>query len=242
MENLTKHISTFPVLGFILGGIILYYAIKYFKMALLRIISNSKLSSRINRSYSIILIFIALLYILWAIPYFFEISMSLGVILSLILIISILLLFWFAGRDFIAGFFIRANSGFKINSRIKTDNLQGVIIEFYGRNFKLINDKGEKILIPYTNIISKNILIKNSDKSRISKHISLKIKSVENYEDLINDIRFKIMMHPKSLVNIAPLITIVSQDSNFCVFDINISARNNNGLAEIETFLNSSFE
>ena len=237
MEELTKHISAFPIIGFILGGFIVYSGLKFIKIALLRLVGNSKYISKINRFYSSIELLTGILYIVWIIPYFLEINMGIGIILSIILIISIAIVFWYAGRDFISGFILKSNSGFKINSRIKTDFLDGVIIDFYSRNLKLINDKGEKLLIPYSNLINKNILIKNRTKSRISKHITIKTNSVDNYDTLIKELKFMIMMHPKSLVNFTPSITILSQENNICTVDINISARDNNGLAEIETYI-----
>jgi len=177
---------------------------------------------------------------MWIIPRFYVLNISLGIILSLILVIAILLIAWYAGKDFISGFIIKSNTGFKINSRIKTKGIEGVIIDFYPRNLKLLNDKGEKVLIPYSNLIGKNILIKNTDKSRISKHITLKYESVNNYDEIISKLKFMIMMHPKALVNITPSISIVSQKGSSVILDINISARDSKGLAEIESTLKNT--
>ncbi len=237
MQDLTKHISAFPFIGFVLGGIILYMILRIIQIVLIRFIENSKIISKINRVYSIIELFIGELYILWIISYFLKNSPSIGIVLSIILITSIGLIFWYAGRDFISGFIIKSNSGFRINSRIKTNDIEGVIINFYARNLKLINDKGEKLIIPYSTLINKDILVRNRNKSRISKHIILKIDNVDNYNTLIKDLRFMIMMHPKSLVNIAPTISILSHKKGVCNVEIDITARDNNGLTDIETYL-----
>jgi len=237
MDNLTTHISAFPLIGLLLGIILIFSFLRILKITLLRIAKRAKHISQINRSYSVFELFVWILYIIWILPHFFNINTSLGIILSLVLIIAILLISWYAGKDFISGFIIKSNTGFKLNARIRTENIDGVIIEFYSRNLKLLNNDGEKLLIPYSNLIGKNILIKNNDKARTSKHITLKLRTEDNYEDLINQLRFKIMMHPKALVNITPNINIVEQKKETTVVDINISARDSKGLAEIENFL-----
>ncbi|OYT11616.1 MAG: hypothetical protein B6I18_03530 [Bacteroidetes bacterium 4572_112] len=237
MDNITTHISAFPLIELLLGIIIIFSFLRILKITLLRIVKRAKHISKINRYYSIFELFTWLLYLIWILPHFFDINTSLGIILSLVLVIAILLISWYAGKDFISGFIIKSNTGFKLNARIKTDDFDGVIIEFYSRNLKLLNDDGGKLLIPYSNLIGKNILIKNNDKARTSKHITLKLKSEGNYEELINQLKFKIMMHPKTLVNITPTINIIRQKKDVILVDINISARDSKGLTEIENFL-----
>ena len=237
MDNITTHISAFPLIELLLGIIIIFFFLRILRITLLRIIKRAKHISKINRYFSIFELFTWLLYLIWILPHFFDINTSLGIILSLVLVIAILLISWYAGKDFISGFIIKSNTGFKLNARIKTDDIDGVIIEFYLRNLKLLNDDGGKLLIPYSNLIGKNILIKNNDKARTSKHITLKLKSEGNYEELINQLKFKIMMHPKTLVNITPTINIIRQKKDVIVVDINISARDSKGLTEIENFL-----
>ena len=237
MDNLTTHISAFPLIGMILGIIIIFSLLRLLKITLLRIAKRAKHISQINKNYSAFELFVWMLYLIWILPHFFVINTSLGIILSIILVIAIFLISWYAGKDFISGFIIKSNSGFKLNARIKTDTIDGVIIEFHPRNLKLLNNEGEKLLIPYSNLIGKNILIKNKEKSRTSKHITLKLKTIDDFEDIINQLKFKIMMHPKALVNITPSISIIKQKKDITIVDIDISARDSKGLAEIEIFL-----
>lgn len=242
MEELTRQISAFPYLGLLLGSLVLYFSLRIVNQALLRFIKRSKLINTINRNYSIFELFIWLLYVLWMLPSFFKLNMSSGIVLSIILVISILFISWFAGRDFIAGFIIKSNSGFKLNARIKTDKIEGEIVDFFPRNVKLINDKGEKMLIPYSNLLGENLFIKTNDKSRISKHIQLTIGLITDYYALNEKLRFMIMMHPKALVNNAPTINIISQSKTESIIDITIFARDHKGLAEIETFLKKELQ
>ncbi len=241
MEELTGKISSFPIMGFILGIFIIYLGLRFVRLVLVKLIHNSRLVSSINRNFSIFELLVWLLYMLLMTPRFYEYSKISGVILSLLLVISILLIGWYAGRDFISGFIVRANTGFKKNARIKTDSIEGIIIQFYPRNFKLLNDNGEKTLIPYSNILGRNIQIRNSEKSRISKHIKLSISSDKSYESISKEIRYMIMMHPKALTNIAPSINIISQENNNMLLDIKVSAKDNKGLAEIESYLKMEF-
>ncbi len=242
MEELTRQISAFPYLGLILGTIVLYFGLKMINQVLERFTKRSKIVLNITRNYSIFELFVWLLYVLWMLPSFFKLNMSSGIVLSLILVIAILIISWFAGRDFIAGFIIKANAGFKINARIKTDKIEGEIIDFFPRNVQLINDKGEKMLIPYSNLLGENIFIKTNDKSRISKHIQLTLGLVTDYHTLNQNLKFMIMTHPKALVNTTPTINIVSQGKNESIIDITISARDHKGLAEIETFLKKELQ
>jgi hypothetical protein len=242
MEELTKHISAFPLIALILFAVLLFVVLRIIRIITPNLIKREKARLSILRNLNLFELFIWILFILLIIPSFFKLNISLGIIISLILVIAILFIGWYAGRDFIAGYILRANIGFTKGARINSNEIEGIISEFYVRNLKLINDTGETLIIPYSNLIGKSLIIRNEDKERTSKHIRLNIKhKEENYDELIAKLKFMIMTHPKALLTPSPRINIVSQIDNITAIDITISARNTKGLAEIESFIAGEF-
>ncbi len=234
MENYTKDISAFPIISFLVIVLMLYVLLKLIGNVVPYIIKRKKLKSAFKRNYSIVELFIWIVFLLRVIPFFMKMNMAYGVFFIIMVVIIMLMVSWYAGRDFIAGFILRANTGYKPTAQIKMGDYEGVIMNRFPRNLKLLDDKGEKLLIPYSLLIGKSIVFKSLNKSRISTHIKLKIQSDLDFDRLTEQLKFKIMTHPKALLTEYPIINLILQKDKELELDIILYARDNEGLSEIE--------
>jgi len=242
MELLTKDISTFPIISFFISILIIFGILKIFGKIIPLLIKRNKLKVAFNRNYSFVELFIWLLYIIAVLPFFLKRNFAFGLIISLMVVIAIVLISWYAGRDIVAGFILRANIGFKEGAYIEVDGQSGKIVNLYNRNFKLINDQGEKMLMPYSQFVGKTITFQPDSKDRISSMMQISVNSVKSADELRDDLKYFIMTHPKSLINNVPNVSILDYYEGVYKLEINFSARDNTSLAEIKFDIRNRFK
>lgn len=241
MELLTKDISAFPIISFFISILVIFGILKLIGKIIPLILKRNKLKVAFGRNYSFVELLVWLVYIISVLPFFLKRNFAFGLIISLIVIISIILISWYAGRDIVAGFILRANIGFKEGANIEIDGKSNKIVNLYSRNFKLINDKGEKILIPYSQFADKSINFLPDVKDRISSIMQISIKSNNTVAELKEEIKYFIMTHPKALINTVPNISILDYSEGVYILEINFAARDNISLAEIKFDIRNKF-
>ena len=234
MDIFKANISVFPVFSLLLSAVFVYVLLKAFAKFFPLLLKRKSLKSRYNRSFGFIELMVWIIYIILIIPKFYRISFEYGIIISVVLLAVLLIIAWFAGRDIVAGFILRSNSGFMLNAEIKSGEYEGIIVEFYSRNFKLIGENGDKVLIPYSQILGKPIKFFAQEKSRISKRIQLEINTNMSFDKLKSILKFQILTNPKSLINKVPVFNIVKHENNIYSIDILIYARDSQGLSDVE--------
>ena len=237
MDVIKTDISVFPILSFLLSIAFVYFFLKVFGKVIPNLIKQKTFKSKFNRSYGFFQLIVWIVYLLWIAPMFYSVNYEYGILITVILLVVLLTIAWFAGRDVIAGFILRSNSGFRLNAEIKTDRFQGVVVEFFSRNFKLISENGDKVLIPYSQILGKPIKFFAQNGSRISKKIQIEFDSTMSFDRIKQDIEFHILTHPKALINKYPVFNIVSQKKQHFVVDVLLYARDSQGLVDIESEL-----
>jgi hypothetical protein len=237
MDIIKSEITVFPVFSILLSAAFVYFLLRVLAKFVPRLLKRKSLKSKFNRSFGFISLLVWIAYILLIIPKLYSVNFESGIIVSAVLLSILLIIAWFAGRDIVAGFILRSNSGFMLNAEIKTDEFDGVIVEFFSRNFKLINENGDKILIPYSQILGKSIRFTTQEKSRISKRIQIKIKTEMSFDKLKEVLRFQIMTHPKALISKVPVFSKANHENGVFELDILIFARDSQGLSDVEKSL-----
>jgi len=237
MDVFKANISVFPVFSFLLSAVLVYVLLKAAAKFFPLLLKRKSLKSKFNRSFGFIELMVWIIYIILIIPKFYRINYEYGIIISIILLAIILIIAWFAGRDIVAGFILRSNSGFMLNAEIKSGEYEGIVAEFYSRNFKLISENGDKILIPYSQILGKSIKFFAQEKSRISKRIQLEINTTLSFDKLKSLLKFQILTNPKSLINKEPVFSIVKHENGVFILDVLIYARDSQGLSDVESQL-----
>jgi hypothetical protein len=241
MELLTKDISTFPIISFFIFILVIFGLLRLLGRVIPLLLKRKQLKVAFKRKYSFVELFIWLLYMISVIPFFIQRNFAFGVILSLVIVLAIFLLTWYAGRDIIAGFIIKANIGFKEGANIEVDGVSGKIVNLYDRNFKLINDKGEKMIMPYSQFVGKTITFQPDVKDRISSMMNVNIKSDKSVNEVREEIKYFIMTHPKALINVIPNINILDYSDGVYKLEIYLSARDNSSFTEIKSDINNRF-
>ncbi len=239
---MTKDISNFPIISFVILVLVVFAILKLIKRLVPRLLYRNSYKSIFNRAYSVFELIVWMIFLIGVIPLFLHKSFFFGLTLGFIALILILLISWYAGRDFVSGFIIRANTGFKIGANIEVEGCSGRIEKFYKRNFKLINDKGEKIIIPYSKYLGKTITFLPDVKDRISSLLQIEIASDKSSNIILEEIKYFIMTHPKALINSEPSITINDYINGVYKLEINLAARDTISLAELKADIRSKYE
>lgn len=234
MKYLTNDISAYSVIGFIILVILLAVLLNAIRRVMPLLIKRKSLLSNIRRRISLFELLIWFGLTLWTIPILLSANTIYGILLILMVIITLVLVSWYAGRDIISGFVIRSNIGVKVGAHIKVDELEGEILSFYPRNLKLQDDHGIKIVVPYLTLIGKPIIFNSLNKTRVSGHQQFAVNTKLTFEELSEKIKFFIMTHPKALINVYPIISILSKGNDELELDIKMSAQDDKGLLEME--------
>ncbi len=242
MELLSKDISTFPIISFIISIFIIYGILRLIERVVPFLIKRYKTKVAFKRKYSFFELLIWLIYLIYVLPYFFQRNFAFGVVISIVVVIDILLISWYIGRDIVAGFIIKTNIGFKEGAIVEIDGMKGRISNLYSRNFKLINDKGEKMILPYSQYVSKTITFFPDAKDKITSMMRLELKSDKTINNIKEELKYFIMTHPKALINVIPDISIVNYEDGVYTLEINLAARDNSSFTEIKSDINKKFK
>jgi small-conductance mechanosensitive channel len=96
--------------------------------------------------------FVALLYLLTAIPMVFKDHPHYSPIVLTVLIAGIIWVSWFAIRDFVSGLFLRAGGFCQQGDWIRSSEIQGTVVRLGYRVLELEARNGETVYVPYSRI------------------------------------------------------------------------------------------
>lgn len=242
MELLTTDISTFPIISFFISILVIFGILKIIGRTIPLFLKRNKLKVNFNRNYNFVELSIWMIYIISVFPFFLKHNFAFGLIISIIVVIAIFLISWYAGRDIVAGFILKSNIGFKDGANIEVDGKSGRIVNLYNRNFKIINNKGDKILIPYSQFVGKTITFLPDVRDRIYSMMQISVVSDKSADEIKEQVKYFIMTHPKVLVNAAPYISILDYNDGIYKLEIGVFARDNTSMADIKFDIKNKFK
>jgi hypothetical protein len=238
MNVLSQDISAFPLISFFVAIVGLYGLLFALRNYLPLLIKNKYIKTTLLQSFNFIELAIWIGFLLIVIPFFITHNFAFGVVFSAVVFSALLFLAWFAGRDLIGGFILRSNAGFKVDSQIQIGDHQGIIVKMYARNFKILSEKGDQILIPYSSVIGRSMTFVSGQKHRKAAHIKLSLPAIYDLQEAEKMLTFQIVNHPLSVVGTTPIITEVSRKNQMLEVDVLLTGHNSTSLTQIEFDLN----
>ncbi len=206
MQQLTHNI-----LFLILTVTVVFFIFRLLQNLLQSLIRNNKLKTRLVK----ILLFIELT--VWFV-FLYHITEDLkhekpvlSLISGILLILITVWAFLFVLKDYFAGLYFKIFENYKINSRIRFNDDNGIITDFKNRHLILQSAKGN-IKIPYSRLFKAQI-VQLPEKNEEEFNIFLSVKKSDINEDFIENLRNKILLMPWINLQYPPQINILEKEN-----------------------------
>lgn len=158
MELISLEFSRFAVYLFLILAIGIFFLFRGFRKLVPVIFTGKRYRENVFRFLPLTELFVWLVYIVWAIQFFWHNNQLYAVELSLILTVLAIWVCWYALRDHIAGAILKAGRSFTINESVIIGDAAGKVRQMKSRCLVIETDTGESIFIPYSQITGKQIV------------------------------------------------------------------------------------
>jgi len=242
MNYLEQNYSAFPVLSLILMGLLVYFVLRIFRFAIPYVAKNRNLREWLGQYFSLFELSVWVVFALWFLPNLMRKNIYAGIGLSLILIAIFIWIAWFGLRNLVAGFIFKSNSGLKIGEQIQIGDQSGIILKLGYRNIVLDSANGNMVSLAYSQITNLPLIKISSNEQRHSTSFELHTAKTDNILKLTNEIKAKILMHPRCSLTEQPKVELLQEQGQKMLFSIKIFAVENKYLSVIEEYIKVNFE
>jgi len=241
MNYLEQNYSAFPVLSLILMGLLVYFVLHILRFSIPYVSKNRNLKEWFSQHFSLFELSVWVVFALWFLPNLMRKNIYAGVGLGLILIAIFVWIAWFGLRNLVAGFIFKSNSGLKIGEQIQIGDQAGVILKLGYRNIVLDAANGNMVSLAYSQIMNLPLIKISSNEQRHSTSFELHTAKTENILKLTNEIKAKILMHPRCSLTEQPKVELLQEQEHKMLFSIKIFAVENKYLSVIEEYIKGAF-
>ncbi|MBU0489757.1 MAG: mechanosensitive ion channel family protein [Bacteroidetes bacterium] len=224
MENelINFEFSNGAILRFLLYGAIIFAFFRLLHFLLPYVILRQDDQRIARRSLPFVEMVAWVLYLIWALQFFYLHSRLFVSGPALLLLILIFIVSWFALRDIIAGVIFKTGRSFRINQQISVGGFGGKIMALHLRTIELETETGEIVSLPYSRVLGQ-VIVKSHPAERILSH-SFRIHLVRSKPLLesIEEIRRDILNMPWVSVKKTPRIRAVEETESEFVLEISV--------------------
>jgi hypothetical protein len=158
MDIIDNELISWSYTKFIFIGLFIFIFFRIIRFATPAISPERSKRKKLYRFQPFIEMFSWMAYIIWAIQVFANKSTLYSIGLFVLALLFVLLITWYMLRDFISGVIFRFSQLVSRNEVIKIHGFQGRIIEYRPLALEIETDTSERILIPYSAILSQTII------------------------------------------------------------------------------------
>ncbi|MDD3875535.1 MAG: mechanosensitive ion channel [Bacteroidales bacterium] len=164
--------------------------------------------------------------------YFWEI------ILFIAILVVLFFISWFFLRDFLAGIFIKSENQLDINKSINLPVIKGKINKIGYRSIEIKTENGELTKIPYSKLANDIITFPNEGKEYCVKHIiELTLKNDRPYTDYLQMLRMYVLNIPWTHISKDPVISLEGTSIDEYTFKVEFYALNKDQAQRAEIIL-----
>ena len=242
MESLGIQFSNFELLIAILLAIILFAVIRFAEKAIPFFIKDYEKKRSFIRYFSLIEIFIWVLYTVFLIQSFSDSNQIYSLGMFVLLMIVGFWLLWFYLKNIISGSVFKLSKKFEIGDIIQVNNYQGKIIAMGNQRLELESENGEVIFIPYKQLSDSVIVKLHRGEMELSHSFTLATNNDKLQKEIEQALRYEILSMPWTSIKKSPLIKLIHKDDGHFVFEIVLFALDNKYFFNMEQLLKDKFE
>jgi len=242
MESLGIQFSNFELLIAILLALLLFVVIRFAEKAIPFFIKDYEKKRSFIRYFSLIEIFIWVLYTVFLIQSFSDSNQIYSLGMFVLLMIVGFWLLWFYLKNVISGSVFKLSKKFEIGDTIQVNNYQGKIIAMGNQRLELESENGEVIFIPYKQLSDSVIVKLHRGEMELSHSFTLATNNDKLQKEIEQALRYEILSMPWASIKKSPLIKLIHKDDEHFVFEIVLFALNNKYFFNMEQLLKDKFE
>jgi len=242
MNYLEHNYSAFPVMSLILLGLLVFFVLRILRFSIPYLSKKRKLKEWLNQYFSLFELSVWVVFALWFLPKLMHKHIYAGIGLGFILLAVFIWIAWFGLKNLIAGFIFKSTNGLKVGQQIRIGDQAGVILKLGYRNIVLDTANGNMLSLSYSQIIGLPLIKVNSTDQRHSKSFELQATKTDNILKLSNEIKAKILMHPRCSLTEQPKVELIQEQEQKMLFRIKIYALEHKYLSVIEEYIKGIFE
>lgn len=162
-----------------------------------------------------------------------------------ILIAILLLVLFFIGiffiKDYVAGLIVKASANYSIDDVIISNEIEGKILKFGQRSLIIATSNGNKVFLPYSNLVGKIKSIKSASEVKNNYSFKILVNDEKDIDAKINEINKYIISLPWVNTSVDSEITIIETNDNNYSLNISVVAFDNAYYSKIETAVRQAF-
>ena len=239
MKNLINYnISYTSVIWFILLGVSIFLLFRLLKRLIYHWIPNYQHRQlKFERLLPVIEGIVWFTWVIWGIQRIFNNKLVSAEIIGYLILALIIILSWFAIRDFIAGIILKLEGAFNIGERIKVKEVEGRVKELGYFGVKLENFQGEVITMPYSSVSGvKRTLSKSNDK--VKNHtFSIELAKKYSVTKTSEQVKNVILNTPWTSITQKPHVKLVNENTETYTFEIIVYSLHQRYFQKLQTHL-----
>ncbi|NMM49817.1 mechanosensitive ion channel domain-containing protein [Marinigracilibium pacificum] len=203
--------------------------------------SQKKIYLSLNLSYVELLFFTGyFLFLLWRFSSQFR---DIPLLFSIPVLIIVVMVFWYVHRQALLGVLFRYHYNFKLGEGIKSNDLDGKLSGMYLLFVILETIQGDRIKIPYNQILNTHIYKKQSAEYKNRNLVKLYVEagSFQDLQKKIANIKDYTLSLPYILTKHNPVITIADEKNGIYELDLVVHTINDRVAKILEAALEDKF-
>lgn len=132
-----------------------------------------------------------------------------------IFLVGVFVSFWASKlflKEYISGIIFKTDKSYKTGDNISFDNFEGQIKKLKLRGLELESDKGDTVIIPYSNLLNTVISKKKISKDFVNYGFKINVSKERDIKKIFNKINEAVLTSPGVLLKNKPNIKIISED------------------------------
>ncbi len=223
-------------------ALVLFLVLRSIQVLYLKVVVSARSRRLFLRWFPVVELLMWVAFCYWALMALFGESDNYSLLTGTLALVLLLLLGWYFMRDFIAGFILRSENSLAPGERLMIDEDEGVISKTGYRSLQLTTNSGEKIRIPYSVLVTKQ-LVQPAEKSILSKRVIFLEVATTHASAYVRDLLLKRLLEmPWVLTSTPPSLKISMAKPGVFNVEIKVKVLNEEALLKTHTELIKSVE
>lgn len=227
-------VSEFGLLGALIVGIALLVSLRLIQRLFAFWLTRSGNRWRLQYVFPMLEAVVWLFYAGWSIGLIFSDSLYSGLAMLSVLGAAVILITWFAGRDWIAGVVLKVRHAFELEQRIQIGEYNGKVRYIGYLGVDLEKDNGELVKIPFSRINGEIRWLRPPESVAAHSRFELELPRIWPALEAARRVREAILSSPWSSVQREPQVRLAATNADHYVFEAVVYAQETEFLQAIE--------
>ncbi len=206
-----------------------------------RLIKNKSYRDKLKKYMPIAELLVWGIYFLFAFKAFVLKNQYIALVFLVVLVSVSIWGSWFILKDYISGVLFKSDKNLEEGERISTLSFSGRIMAFNRRTLQVETEKGNNILIPYSQLLTESIKRYDSSKTITGKTFDIQVKTNSDLPKLTEKIEKELLLLPWISLKKKPIIKITEQNESYSIIEISIYAIDSVYFSKIENHIKEKF-